>query len=216
MIDFKLVIFDMDGLLFDTERIYFKSMKKVMEKRGYNFPLETYKLLVGIPDLECDEILKDIYGKEFSIHDILEEYHQGFREMVMKEGLIIKPGAEKLLDFLDQNGLKKCIASSSNMEIIEYYLSITGLSKRFDFCISGDEVERGKPHPDIFLEACKRAKEVPNNCLVIEDSVNGLRAAVSANINCIIVPDLIDPNEEMNKNAYKIVSDLEKVIDLFS
>lgn len=210
----RLVIFDMDGLLFDTERIYFRSMKREMENLGYDFSFDTYKLLVGIPDLESDEILKEIYGKEFSIQQVLKAYHSGFKEIIKNEGLMIKSGAEKLLDFLDENGLKKCIASSSDKEIIKNFLSITGLTNRFDFYVSGEEVERGKPHPDIFLEACRRGKVEPKDSLVIEDSLNGLKAAVSAKINCIIVPDLIDPTEEMNRNAFKIVSDLEKVIGI--
>jgi HAD superfamily hydrolase (TIGR01509 family) len=207
-----LVIFDMDGLLFDTEPIYFKSMKKEIEKLGYEFSFDTYKLLVGIPDLESDEILQEKYGKEFSIQHILEAYHAGFKEIIKNEGLMIKPGAEKLLNFLDEKGIKKCIASSSNLEIIKNFLAITGLTNRFDFYVSGEEVERGKPHPDIFLEACRRANVEPNEALVIEDSLNGLKAAVSAKIKCIVIPDLIDPTEEMHKNAFKIVPDLEKVI----
>ncbi|MGX6443235.1 HAD family hydrolase [Neobacillus sp. K501] len=216
MEDLRLVIFDMDGLLFDTEPIYYKSMKREIEKIGYDFPFDTYKLLVGIPDLESDEILQKKYGEQFSIQQVIEAYHAGFKEIIKNEGLMIKPGAEKLLDFLDEKGIKKCIASSSNLEIIKNFLSITGLTNRFDFYVSGEEVERGKPHPDIFLEACHRGNAEPKECLVIEDSLNGLKAAVSAKIKCIIVPDLIDPTEEMQQNAFKIVSDLEKVIGILT
>lgn len=216
MEDLRLVIFDMDGLLFDTEPIYYKSMKREIEKIGYDFPFDTYKLLVGIPDLESDEILQKKYGEQFSIQQVIEAYHAGFKEIIKNEGLMIKPGAEKLLDFLDEKGIKKCIASSSNLEIIKNFLAITGLTNRFDFYVSGEEVERGKPHPDIFLEACHRGNAEPKECLVIEDSLNGLKAAVSAKIKCIIVPDLIDPTEEMQQNAFKIVSDLEKVIGILT
>lgn len=216
MEDLRLVIFDMDGLLFDTEPIYYRSMKKEIEKLGYDFSFDTYKLLVGIPDLESDEILQGKYGKGFSIQQVLEAYHAGFKEIIKNEGLMIKPGAEKLLDFLDERGIKKCIASSSDLEIIKNFLSLTGLTNRFDFYVSGEEVERGKPHPDIFIEACLRGKVEPKESLVIEDSLNGLKAAVSAKIKCIIVPDLIDPTEEMHQNAFKIVSDLEKIIGIFT
>lgn len=210
----KLVIFDMDGLLFDTERIYFQSMKREMEKLGYEFPLETYKRLVGIPDLECDEILKGIYGEDFSIHQVLESYHRGFLDIIKAEGLIIKPGVETLLDYLEDKGIQKCIASSSDKKIIEHFLSLTGLTNRFDFYVSGEEVEKGKPHPDIFLEACLRGKAEAGQSLVIEDSLNGLKAAISANIKCIIVPDLIEPTEEMKTTAFQIVTNLEKVIGI--
>lgn len=214
MKNLKLVIFDMDGLLFDTEKIYFRSMKREMEKRGYDFPFDTYKRLVGIPDLESDEILKEIYGEEFTIQHILKDYHQGFHEIIKTEGLSIKQGADKLLDYLDEQGIKKCIASSSDKNVIEKFLSLTDLTNRFDFYVSGEEVNKGKPSPDIFLEACKRGNEAPNACLVIEDSLNGLKAAVSANIKCVIVPDLIEPTVDMKKAAYKIETDLEKVISI--
>jgi len=99
-------------------------------------------------------------------------------------------------------------------DTIQTNLSLAGLTDRFDFYMSGSEVKRGKPYPDIFLGACQRANEVPDSSLVLEDSLNGLRAAVGANINCIIVPDLIEPNEEIKKHAYEIVSDLSQVIGI--
>jgi len=209
---FELVIFDMDGLLFDTERPSFKAMRQVMEKQGYEFPMETYKLLVGISDRESDVILKEIYGQDFSIQQILKEYKLTFREMINQEGILIKQGTKELLDAIDQKGIKKCIASSSSRQTIEYYLALADLTDRFDFYVSGEEVERGKPNPDIFQEACRRAQETSETSLVLEDSLNGLRAAVGAGMKCIIVPDLIEPNAEMEKNAFKIVSDLEQVI----
>jgi len=203
----------MDGLLFDTERPSYLAMKRVIEKKlGYDFPLENYKRLVGVDSRECDNIMKSLYGNGFSMELIQEDYHQLFSQIIQEEGLQIKKGAKDVLDFLDNKGIKKCIASSSSRDTIQTYLSLAGLTDRFDFYMSGREVRRGKPYPDIFLGACDRANEVPSSSLVLEDSLNGLRAAVGANIDCIIVPDLIEPNEEMRKYACEILPDLSQVI----
>jgi HAD superfamily hydrolase (TIGR01509 family) len=210
----KLVIFDMDGLLFDTERPSYLAMKAAVEKWGFDFPLENYQRIIGLADDECDKQLQEVYGKEFSLEQILQDYQQAFKNILEKEGLGIKPGAEKLLELLDQKGVKKCIASSSSKATIQRYLMKTGLTHLFDFYISGEEVEAGKPNPDIFIEACKRANETPENSLVLEDSLNGLRAAVGAKIKCIVVPDLIEPNLEMKKHAYDIAADLYRVIEI--
>lgn len=209
----KFAIFDMDGLLFDTERPSYIAMKRVIENKfGYEFPLDNYKLMIGINGRQCDEVMKKLYGNDFSMNLIYEEYHHQFSNILQQEGLQIKKGAKDLLLFLDNKGVKKCIASSSSRETIQTYLSMAGLAGRFDFYISGEEVRRGKPYPDIFLGACERGNEEPVNSLVLEDSLNGLRAAVGAGIDCIIVPDLIEPNEEMKKHACDIVPDLGRVI----
>lgn len=214
MKDLRLVIFDMDGLLFDTERPSFKAMKKIMENHGYPYSLEMYKKIIGLSGQRCEEILKKDYGSDFSFKSISADYDVEFRKIVNDEGISIKQGAAKLLDTLDERKIKRCIASSSSRETIQYYLSLSGLADRFDFYVSGEEVKHGKPHPDIFLEACKRAKVTPESSLILEDSLNGLRAAVGAKINCVIIPDLIEPNEEMKKFVYKIVPNLEQVIDI--
>lgn len=207
----KLIIFDMDGLLYDTELPSFKALKRTAEKAGFNFTMEIYKKMIGVTKTVSNKILYDIYGDEFFEKQVLENYHEEFHKILEYEGINVKKGALELLDVLDEKGIKKCIASSSSRETIHYYLSMTGLTDRFDFYVSGQEVENGKPSPDIFLEACRRAGENSKAALVLEDSYNGLKAAVSANIPCVIVPDLIEPNEEMKRNAYLIVSDLGEI-----
>lgn len=214
MNDLRLVIFDMDGLLFDTERPSFKAMKKIMENQGYPYTLEMYKKIIGLSGKQCEEFFKKIYGSNISLQRIFADHDVELQKIVSDEGINIKQGATKLLNELDERNMKRCIASSSSRETIQSYLDLSGLANRFDFYVSGKEVKLGKPHPDIFLEACERAKVSPESALVLEDSLNGLKAAVAANIHCVIVPDLIEPNEEMKKSAYKIVSNLEQVIDI--
>lgn len=210
----KLVIFDMDGLLFDTEWPSYLALKEVMEKEGYEFLLEHYKQLIGLTHDHSTLVMQKLYGSDFQYNN--EAYRKRFNEILDTDGLMIKSGAEQLLDWLDRKGLKKCIASSSSRETIGRYLKKAGLESRFDLYVSGQEVPFGKPHPDIFLEACKRANEAPESAIVLEDSLNGLKAAHAANIPCIVVPDLIEPNEEFTEKAFSIVSDLEEVINIIN
>lgn len=210
----KLVVFDMDGLLFDTERPSFRALQEVVIKKGYPFTIDHYKQLIGISNRESDVVLQRMYGDDFPFDVILKEYHERFKRILEEEGIAVKPGTLQLLDALEERGIKKCIASSSARSTIEGYLTRAGFEDRFDFYISGNDVKKGKPHPDIFVEACKIAGEPVESALVLEDSLNGLKAACAAGIRCVIVPDLIDPTEEMREKAYKVVSDLEEVIGL--
>ena len=210
----KLVIFDMDGLLFDTEWPSFQALKEVVERRGFTFTIENYKQLIGLAHGKSMEVMQQMYDGKLPYEEIMIDYRKRFKEILANDGVGIKRGAIKLLDALDQRGMKKCIASSSARETIASYLKLAGLEDRFDFYISGNEVKKGKPHPDIFLEACNIAGEPVESALVLEDSLNGLKAACAAEIRCILVPDLIDPTEEMKEKAYKIIEDLEKVIEV--
>lgn len=210
----KLVIFDMDGLLFDTEWPSFQALQEAVKKRGFAFTMENYKQLIGLPHGKSREVMQQMYEGKLPYEEIIEEYRERFKEILANEGIGVKPGVIQLLDALDERKMKKCIASSSARETIAAYLKRTGLEDRFDFYISGNEVKNGKPHPDIFLEACKIAGESVESAIVLEDSFNGLKAAFAAGIRCVLVPDLIEPTEEMKEKAFKIVEDLEKVIAL--
>ncbi|WP_062350597.1 HAD family hydrolase [Bacillus kwashiorkori] len=210
--DTRLVIFDMDGLLFDTERSYYETMRRLARKVDVDYTLADYIQTIGITTEDTVKMLTDAYGEGFAkvLDGFLDEYYQ----ILDEEGLRIKPGAIELLDVLDQKGMKKCIASSNDREAILKFLQMSDLEGRFDFCISGTDVERGKPFPDIFLQACRLAGVKPEEAIVLEDSLNGLRAAVAAEIPCIVVPDLIEPNEEMKQMAYRICNDLGEVAEL--
>ncbi|WP_077302086.1 HAD family hydrolase [Virgibacillus pantothenticus] len=212
----KLMIFDMDGLLFDTERIAFQALKKAMKNADYELTLDIYRKIIGAGKQEDEAILKDVYGEEFSFSLVLDDYLHESEKILKTDGLRIMEGVTELLDILDERKIKKCVASSSSLETIHRYLTMTNLKDRFDFYMSGDEVARGKPHPDIFLEACQRADESPEAAIVLEDSPNGLRAAYRAGIKCIVVPNLVVPDEEMENRAYRIVTSLVDVCHLFT
>lgn len=210
----KLVIFDMDGLLFDTERPSYKAMNRSMKAYGFDFSLDIYKRMIGINDQASKNIIKEVWGSNNPIEQIFKRYDREFKNILETEGITVKAGALKLLDWLDEKNFKKCIASSSSRNTIANYLSMAGLTNQFDFYVSGEEVDNGKPAPDVFLEACRRADEIPSSAIVFEDSLHGLRAATKAGIPCIIVPDLIETNEQMRRDAYRIVSNLKEAINV--
>lgn len=212
MDDLRLVIFDMDGLLFDTERTSFIAMERLAKRFGYHYLLSDFKKIIGMSEVNARNLTLNIYGNEFI--KVFDSFEGEFSRVLDEEGLIIKPGALKLLNTLDKKGIKKCIASSSRREVIEKYIASADLQGQFIFYLSGAELKNGKPHPEIFLEACRKTNVEPETSLVLEDSYNGFLAAINANIRCIIIPDLIEPNDEMKKKAYRICSDLGEVADL--
>lgn len=201
MNDVQFVIFDMDGLMFNTEEIAYTALSEAMEHFQYDLPVETYKSMIGMRSNETDRMLLEIYGEDFPMDDIFARFKKLFSENITNDGLGIKPGVHALLDFLDEKQIKRCIASSSRLKTIEHYLQLSNLTERFDFYISGEEVEDGKPAPDIFIEACRRAHINEKNAIVLEDSLNGFLAAYRAGIHCIVIPDMVEPNEKMREHA---------------
>lgn len=208
----KFVIFDMDGLLFNTENVGYEAMRRAFADHEVDFPERYYIESIGMRIEETTANLIRRYGEEFPLDAMFEKYFTYFEELIASGMLQTKPGTSELLDYLDANGYKKCIASSSKIKTIEQFLRLTNLSDRFDFYVSGEEVAHGKPAPDIFIEACNRAKIAPENAMVLEDSLNGLRAAKGAQIDCAIIPDMVPAGEEMKATATHIVPTLKDVI----
>ena len=135
----------------------------------------------------------------------LEKYNAGRMD--------VKPGAEELLKFLKQQGYPLAIASSTPTEIVRQELSAAGLLDYFDRIVGGDQVSRSKPNPDIFLRAAELLRTEPSRCIVIEDSFNGIRAAKAAGMRPVMVPDIVQPTDEIRQMAETVCSDLFDVID---
>lgn len=209
----KFVIFDMDGLIFDTETLGYRALQQVfLENYDIDFQIATYKKMIGMGQSETESLLHKQYGHKVPLEQLFIQYGKNFNQLIEDEGIATKIGVTDLLDHLDKLGIKTCVASSSRRQTIQHYLALSNLTDRFNFYLSGEEVENGKPHPDIFLEACRRADESPDNALVLEDSIHGFHAAKSAQIPCIVVPDLIEPTAEMKETAYQVLPNLKEVI----
>lgn len=182
----KVIIFDMDGVLIDSEPAYLEMNKKLFTQYGIAMDNENYNALVGMPSMPMWTMLKEKYDLKNEISEFLELEKQRMNEILDSE-LITKPidGIVNLLDQLKQKNYNLSVASSSAKANISFVLEKLNLKKYFDFVISGEEVLNGKPAPDIFLKVAERFNIESGNCIVIEDSTNGVKAAVSAGMKSV-------------------------------
>lgn len=206
----KAVVFDMDGLLCDTEVVYRDSMFATAREHGHEMPLSLFKSMIGLPGPSSDRKVLDHFGEDFPL--------QAFNTRVMEHvdlaceaGIALKAGVIELLDHLDELGLPRAIATSSSHRGVEAHLSRSGIIPRFNTIVARGDYALGKPNPDPFLTAAGRLGVDPRDCLALEDSHNGVRAAAAAGMMTIMVPDLLDPTEEMHGLCIRIAKDLHEV-----
>ncbi|MBP9478588.1 MAG: HAD family phosphatase [Sebaldella sp.] len=210
----KLIIFDMDGLILDTEKLYLEYGLEVFEELGYDITEEVFLGTVGMTDKSSGEYYSKLYGENFDYNIIVEKIDVKLL-VTSKDGKVgLKNGLFELLKFLDENDVKKVVATSTARKKAEFMLENAGILDRFDFLVCGDEVKKGKPNPEIFLKAAEIAGVDPKNCMVLEDSHNGLRAANSAGMLPVMIPDLLEINEEIEKIVFKNLKTLDNVIEI--
>ncbi|MFZ1389423.1 MAG: HAD family phosphatase, partial [Thiolinea sp.] len=173
---FTAVIFDMDGLMFDTERLILWAWQKAMADYGFAAPEELYLKSVGLTDEATNAILVDALGDGFPLEAVRDREREYIHGYIEEHGAPIKPGLLELLDFLDELGLLRAVGSSSRRRTVERMVSSAGLLDRFGALAGGDEVVHGKPAPDIFLLAAQRLGVPAAGCLVLEDSEPGAQA----------------------------------------
>lgn len=211
----KAVIFDMDGVIFDSEKIVIECWKKVNELHDYNDLHITYEKCIGTNVNKAREIFKSVYGNDFPYDDYRAETSKMFRETCDNGLLPIKKGAESLLSYLKNNNYIIGLASSTRAEVVHKELKIAGLYDYFDSITCGDQVKNSKPDPEIYLTACKSLNLNPAETYAIEDAYNGIRSAYNAGLITIMVPDIIAPDEEMKSLAAFIFNDLTLVEEYF-
>lgn len=206
----RAVVFDMDGLLFDTETLYRDCMGAAAEAMGAEMPLELYLRMIGSPWDTSRQMLLEHFGEAFDLDTLVDTAKHGFKARVSVE-LCMKAGVLELLDALDELGLPRAIATSSGHDSVDHHLSMYGLSERFHTRVAHGDYQRGKPSPDPFLTAAARLGIAPAECLALEDSHAGVRAASSAGMMTVMVPDLLHPTEEMHDLCVRIAADLHEV-----
>ena len=208
----KAVIFDLDGLLIDSEIISYKIYKEILYEFGYEFSKEEYaQNFSGKTETKNVTNLIDKYNLPWTIElgscRVLE-----IENKFLAQGVELKPGARELLSYLKENCFKITIASSSTEERALTILRQHNIIDCFDEFVFGHEVKKGKPNPDIFLKACDKISEKPHECLVLEDSEAGIQAAFSANIPVICIPDMKVPNQRYLNMTKAILNSLDEVI----
>lgn len=207
------IIFDMDGTLFDTERVSFNIWREVAQKYGYSMDKEVYASLMGRKRNDANEMLLELYGEDFPLDKIRDEKEMDMLKFIQENGVPVKDGVYELLDFLVENGYKIALATSTSRERAVFLLERTNIIDKFSVIVCGDDVINSKPNPEIFLKAAEGMKISPKKCVVIEDSPAGIEAAFNGGMLSINVPDLKEPDEAMRKISNEICSDLLEVRD---
>lgn len=206
------VIFDLDGLLVDSEIITYKLYRGLTEKYGKHITIEEYiHNYSGRTAAGNMQALISEYSLPVSVESGLA-YVAVKEKEYLREGIALKKGAEKLLSYLKRHQYKILLASSSEMDRAIHILSRNGIAAFFDDMVFGTDVEKGKPYPDIYEKACQYAKEPPENCLVLEDSEAGIQAAYSAGIDVACIPDRKVPGKKFREMAVAELDSLEDVI----
>jgi HAD superfamily hydrolase (TIGR01509 family) len=212
------VIFDMDGLMFDTERIAQLGWQQAAREYGYDFPVETYAGIIGLTQPDVQVYVRQVFGSSFPFQDVYQLKQAYVDIYITNQGIPVKAGLHELMDRLEKIPLPMALASSSMYEVILRNLRAARLDRdRFATIVAGDEIVNGKPAPDIFLEAAKRLRVAPAHCLVLEDSNTGIQAAHAAGMLPVMVPDMKPPTVDTATYAFRVLTDLQAVRrELFS
>lgn len=207
----ELIIFDMDGVILDSERVANLAWFEVSKKYDLGLTLEKLRDIKGGTSKRTQGILAQRVGDEIT-KKILDEKKEIQLTIIKNEGGIkLKKGVVELLKYIKEKNLKCVVATSTRRESAEKQLKETGVYDYFDTLVFGDEIENGKPAPDIFLKACEKLKILSKNAVVIEDSVLGATAANRAGIKCFVVEDTIKFTKDEDKLAYKKFNNLLEV-----
>lgn len=209
----KAVIFDMDGVIFDSERAVYQGWLELAEKYHIKDIETIYMKTIGVNSVVTRQIFMDYYGEDFPYDKYKEEQAKNYHAKYDNGRLPMKPGIRELLISLKEKGYQIAIASSTRNKLVEKQIEDAGLREYFDVIVGGDMVEKSKPEPDIFLKAAQLLNVQPEKVYVIEDSYNGIRAAFTGGMIPIMVPDMLEPDDEMREKAQYIFKDLYRVKD---
>ena len=201
-------IFDMDGLLLDTERLYIKAMEQAARRFGVPHTQELEDALAGTNGAQAEAVLRRFFPS-VDAAALLKACNDQVWEW-LAEQVPLKPGARELPLFLRERGIRTAVASSTAKDLVLRNLRLAGILDCFDAVVSGQEVEHGKPAPDIFLTAAERIGCAPEDCYVFEDGINGALAGLAAGCATVMIPDLFQPTEELRKNCAGIFKSLSE------
>ena len=207
----QALIFDMDGLLLDTEGLYKRSWTKAALELGFDLSDSLYLKLIGISVADAEGVLSQNLGEKFPLDKFRSRAKILYEELHVSEGMPLKPGVRELLAWARAEELPCAVGTSTVQAEAKNRLRHHDLLDYFQVVIGADMVERGKPHPDIFVKAQESLRLPASNCLVLEDAHNGLLAAQAGGMRSCLVPDLLPPSEESFQLAEAIFSSLHEV-----
>ena len=205
---YQAVVFDMDGVIFDTERLVIEFWKEVAKKHNIPNVEHTCIQCLGTNRVRTREIFLENYGADFPFDPYRAEVTELFNTHYKGVPLPTKPGVRELLSYLQEQDIKVGLASSTAQHLVRDEIGTAGLLPYFQTLVCGDMVEHSKPAPDIFLKACEILNADPTKSIAIEDSFNGIRSAHCAGMTPIMVPDQVQPTDEIRTLAFHVMPSL--------
>ena len=212
MMEIKAVIFDMDGVITDTEKLLVKYWRQAADEMGFDMTYEQALNLRSLAARYAEPYLKELFGESFSYRKVRSRRKELMEEDIERNGIKLKPGLSELMAYLKKHGYKTAIATATDFDRAVDYLEKAGVYGSFDQLCCGPMVEHGKPEPDIYLYAAEKLGVEPNQCIAVEDSPNGILSAHRAGMHPVMVPDLTQPDRELLKLIYRRCDDLLGVI----
>ncbi len=213
--EIDLFIFDMDGLLFDTESIYIDYGKSLMKELGYEITDSIIQKTTGVTNEEARRIYLSEYGRSFPYEELTTKVYNYIIIEAEKGTIPLMKGAEEILRFLHEKGKKIVLGTSADTVMANALLESKNIRKYFSHIITSNDVERGKPDPEVFLRGAGKLNINPSRTMVFEDSINGIKAAFSAGMLPVMIPDKILPTEDIEDMIYKQFNNLIEVIEYF-
>lgn len=210
----KAVIFDMDGLILDTEKLLVKYWCQAANEAGFSMQREHALNIRSLHRRFAIPYLQGLFGEDFDYVKIRNRRMELMTEALAENGLELKDGVRELLAFLKEQGIPAAIATATDLERTKDYLGRVGIFEQFDRIVCATMVEYGKPKPDIYLYAAQQLGLQPCECMALEDSPNGVRSAASAGCVTVMVPDLTQPDEELGALIYAKADSLTDVIGI--
>ncbi|MBY6195665.1 HAD family hydrolase [Vibrio hangzhouensis] len=207
------LLFDMDGLIFDTEKITKRSWQYAANQMGFELTDEFYQGFIGVQDAECETMLSEYWGDEFD----LKHYRQirdKHLHAARRSGIDFKPGFHDLFQSAKAHKLKLALVTSSHLPDVQQNFSNTDYLSQFDLIVTAEDIKHGKPRPDCYIMACEKLGLNPNECLVLEDSNNGMKAGKDAGCLAAMIPDITAPTQEIVDRADYMFQSLEQLTEL--
>ena len=204
----------MDGLMFDTERLVYENWQQMMDSLGYPYDLEFFKLTIGKRKKEVEQIYLSRFGKDFPYWELADRCKSIYVERISREGIPVKKGLYEILSFLKDKNVKIALATSTSRQTTELNLRSAKVFEYFDALVCADEVKNGKPHPEVFLTAAKKLGLNPEECAAFEDSINGIKSAFAAKMITVMVPDFLQPDDEIIPMINYLFGDLSQAVEM--
>ncbi len=212
----KGVIFDMDGLMLDTEKLLMRFWIQSAKEHGFNMKPEHVLSIRSLAGEYAAPKLQNIFGEGFNYHLIRNRRIELMKKYIEENGVEKKPGLDILLKYLKNNSYKTAVATATEKSRADVYLKSVGIIDYFDKFVCNAMVEKGKPAPDIYLKACEELSLKPCQCIALEDSPNGIASAYNAGCLAVMVPDLSQPDSETQKMLYKKIDRLDMLIEILA